>query len=90
MAGMQGQITVVTATIDFDSTVAGAQDLQTVAVPGAKVTHPVVVSAADIDAGQILHGHVSAANVVTVTLENTTGSTVNEASMSVYIAVIHG
>lgn len=91
MAGVDGVITSGSATVDFASVAAGAAGTaSTITVSGAKVGHLVVVNAADLEAGMILNAYVSAADTVTLVLNNTTAGAIDEASMTVYYSVIHG
>jgi hypothetical protein len=77
------QIKTGTASLTFGLIAAGAVAVQTITVTGAAVGNPViVVPPVALEAGLVFSGFVSAANTVTVRLENATGSGVTPAVAS--------
>jgi hypothetical protein len=83
------QILTGTANLTFGLIAAGAVAVQTITVTGATVGKPVdLVPPAALEAGLIFSGFVSAANTVSVRLENATGAGVTPAAASTWKAVV--
>jgi hypothetical protein len=79
---------VVTATLDAGSLVDGAGETDTVAVPGVALGDMVLgVSFALDEAGMSVDAYVSAANVVSIRVQNESGSTVDLASCKIRVVV---
>jgi len=78
----------VTATLDAGSLVDGAGETDTVAVPGVALGDMVLgISFAVDEAGMSVHAYVSAANVVSIRVQNESGSTVDLASCKIRLVV---
>jgi hypothetical protein len=78
----------VSCTLDPASLVDGAGSSDTIAVPGVALGDAVVCFSFGVDkAGVVCHAYVSAANVVTVRLQNESGGTVDLASTTVKVLV---
>lgn len=79
---------LVTATLDAGSLVDGAGESDTVAVPGVALGDIVLgVSFAVSEAGMSVTAYVSAADVVTIRVQNESGSTVDLASCKIRLVV---
>ena len=79
---------LVTATLDAGSLVDGAGESDTVAVPGVALGDMVLgVSFAVSEAGMSVTAYVSAANVVTIRVQNESGGTVDLASCKIRLVV---
>jgi hypothetical protein len=75
-------------TVDPASIAAGGTDSVDVTCEGASTTDVAVVSTPSLEDGLIVaRVYVSAADTVTVELENHTGSPINGASQTFYVAV---
>ena len=86
--GMFSDTWVVTATLDAGSLVDGAGETDTVAVPGVALGDMVLgVSFALDEAGMSVDAYVSAANVVSIRVQNESGSTVDLASCKIRVVV---
>ena len=86
--GMFSDTWVVTATLDAGSLVDGAGETDTVAVPGVALGDMVLgVSFAVDEAGMSVDAYVSAANVVSIRVQNESGSTVDLASCKIRLVV---
>ena len=84
--GMFSDTWVVTATLDAGSLVDAAGESDTVAVPGVALGDMVLgISFAVSEAGMSVTGYVSAADVVTIRVQNESGSTVDLASTRVVV-----
>jgi hypothetical protein len=78
----------VTCTLDAGSLVDGAGETDTIAVPGVVLGDMVLGFSFGVDkAGVVCHAYVSAANVVTLRLQNESGSTVDLASTTVKVII---
>lgn len=78
----------VTATLDAGSLVDGAGESDTVAVPGVVLGDMVIAVAVAVSlVGMSVTAYVSAADVVTVRIQNESGSTVDLASATIKILV---
>lgn len=81
--------TIASAVLDFPSVAAAGQAELTVDVDGAAVGDPVVVGApAALEAGLVVGGRVSAADVVTVRVTNVTAAPIDPASATWKVAVV--
>jgi hypothetical protein len=79
---------VVTATLDAGSLVDAAGESDTVAVPGVALGDMVLgVSFAVSEAGMSVTAYVSAADTVTIRVQNESGSTVDLASTKIRLVV---
>lgn len=79
---------VVTATLDAGSLVDAAGETDTVAVPGVALGDMVLGCSFAVDeAGLTVTGYVSAAGVVSLRVQNESGSTVDLASTKIRIVV---
>ena len=79
---------LVTATLDAGSLVDGAGESDTVAVPGVALGDMVLgVSFAVSEAGMSVTAYVSAADVVTIRVQNESGGTVDLASCKIRLVV---
>jgi len=79
---------VVTATLDAGSLADAAGESDTVAVPGVALGDMVLgISFAVSEAGMSVTGYVSAADVVTIRVQNESGSTVDLASTKIRVVV---
>jgi hypothetical protein len=86
--GMFSDTWVVTATLDAGSLADGAGETDTVAVPGVALGDMVLgISFAVSEAGMSVTGYVSAADVVTIRVQNESGSTVDLASTKIRVVV---
>jgi hypothetical protein len=86
--GMFSDTWVVTATLDAGSLADGAGESDTVAVPGVALGDMVLgISFAVSEAGMSVTGYVSAADVVTIRVQNESGSTVDLASTKIRVVV---
>jgi hypothetical protein len=86
--GMFSDTWVVTATLDAGSLVDGAGETDTVAVPGVALGDMVLGCSFAVDeAGMSITGYVSAANVVSLRVQNESGGTVDLASTKIRIVV---
>ena len=83
---------IQTATLDFASISANADDEEVVTVVGVgqHALEVVAVSAPSLEAGLVATGFVSDVDEVTVRVSNVTGSPVDPASQDFQIAVFHG
>ena len=78
----------VTCTLDAGSLVDGAGETETIAVPGVVLGDIVLGFSFGVDkAAVVCHAYVSAANVVTLRLQNESGSTVDLASTTVKVVI---
>jgi hypothetical protein len=78
----------VTCILDAGSLVDGAGETETIAVPGVVLGDIVLGFSFGVDkAGVVCHAYVSAANVVTLRLQNESGSTVDLASTTVKVII---
>ena len=86
--GMFSDTWVVTATLDAGSLNDAAGETDTVAVPGVALGDMVLgISFAVREAGMSVTGYVSAADVVTIRVQNESGSTVDLASTKIRVVV---
>ena len=86
--GMFSEMWKVTATLNTDSLNDGAGVSDTVAVPGVALGDMVLGISHGVDAaGVVVHAYVSAANVVTLRMQNESGGTVDLASATVRVVV---
>jgi len=86
--GMFSDTWVVTATLDAGSLVDAAGESDTVAVPGVALGDMVLgVSFAVSEAGMSVTAYVSAADTVTIRVQNESGSTVDLASTKIRLVV---
>ncbi len=86
--GMFSEMFKVTCTLDVGSLTDGAGETETIAVPGVVLGDAVLGFSFGIDkAGMVCHAYVSAANVVTLRVQNESGSTVDLASTTVKVIV---
>ena len=86
--GMFSDTWVVTATLDAGSLVDAAGETDTVAVPGVALGDMVLGCSFDVDeVGLTVTGYVSAAGVVSLRVQNESGSTVDLASTKIRIVV---
>ena len=86
--GMFSDTWVVTATLDAGSLADAAGETDTVAVPGVALGDMVLgVSFAVSEAGLTVTGYVSAADVVSLRVQNESGSTVDLASTKIRVVV---
>lgn len=86
--GMFSDTWVVTATLDAGSLVDGAGETDTVAVPGVALGDMVLgVSFAVDEAGMSIDAYVSSAGVVSIRVQNESGSTVDLASCKIRLVV---
>jgi hypothetical protein len=78
----------VTCTLDAGSLVDGAGETETIAVPGVVLGDIVIGFSFGVDlAGITATGYVSAANVVTIRLQNESAGTLDLASTTVKVVV---
>jgi hypothetical protein len=78
----------VTCTLDVGSLVDGAGETETIAVPGVVLGDAVIGFSFGVDkASVVCHAYVSAANVVTLRVQNESGSTVDLASTTVKVVI---
>jgi hypothetical protein len=86
--GMFSDTWVVTATLDAGSLVDGAGESDTVAVPGVALGDMVLgVSFAVSEAGMSVTAYVSAADTVTIRIQNESTATVDLASCKIRLVV---
>ena len=86
--GMFSDTWVVTATLDAGSLVDGAGETDTVTVPGVALGDMVLgVSFAVDEAGMSVTAYVSAANTVSIRVQNESGGTVDLASCKIRLVV---
>ena len=79
----------VTATLDAGSLVDGAGETDTVAVPGVKLGDMVLACSFAVDeVGMSVTAYISAANVVSIRIQNESGSTVDLASCKIRLVVV--
>jgi hypothetical protein len=79
----------VTATLDAGSLVDGAGETDTVAVPGVKLGDMVLGCSFAVDeVGMSVTAYISAANVVSIRIQNESGSTVDLASCKIRLVVV--
>ena len=79
---------VVTATLDAGSLVDGAGETDTVAVPGVALGDMVLGCSFAVDeAGMSVTAYVSAANTVSIRVQNESGGTVDLASCKIRLVV---
>ena len=79
---------LVTATLDAGSLTDGTGETDTVTVPGVALGDMVLgVSFAVSEAGMSVTGYVSAANTVSIRVQNESGSTVDLASCKIRVVV---
>ena len=78
----------VTCTLDAGSLVDGAGETETIAVPGVALGDIVIGFSLGVDlAGITATGYVSAANVVTIRLQNESAGTLDLASTTIKVVV---
>lgn len=88
-AATTGSKTVASAVLDFPSIAAAGQAELTVAVKGAVINDPVVVGPpANLNAGLVVNGRVTAAGTVTVRVSNVTAAAIDPASGTWRVAVV--
>ena len=86
--GIYSDTWLVTATLDAGSLVDGAGETDTVAVPGVALGDMVLgCSFAVSEAGMSVTAYVSAAGVVSIRVQNESGSTVDLASCTIRLVV---
>lgn len=86
--GMFSDTWVVTATLDAGSLVDAAGETDTVAVPGVALGDMVLGCSFAVDeAGMSITAYVSAANVVSIRVQNESGGTVDLASCKIRLVV---
>jgi len=86
--GMFSDTWVVTATLDAGSLVDAAGETDTVAVPGVALGDMVIGCSFAVDeAGMSVTAYVSAAGVVSIRVQNESGSTVDLASCKIRLVV---
>jgi hypothetical protein len=87
--GMFQEMFKVSCTLDAGSMVDGAGESDTITVPGVALGDVVMGFSFGVDkAGIVCHAYVSAANTVTLRLQNESGSTVDLASTTVKLLVV--
>jgi hypothetical protein len=78
----------VSCTLDAGSLIDGAGESDTITVPGVALGDMILGFSFGIDkAGVVVHAYVSAANTVTLRLQNESGGTVDLASTTVRLVV---
>ena len=78
----------VSCTLDVGSLADGAGETETIAVPGVALGDAVIGFSFGVDkAGVVVHAYVSAANVVTLRLQNESGGTVDLASTTIRLVI---
>lgn len=78
----------VTATLDTDNKADGAGDIDTIAATGVALGDVVLGVSLGVDqAGLIVHAYVSAANVISVVIQNESGGAVNLASTTIKVVL---
>ena len=86
--GLFSEMWVVKVTLDASSLVDAAGEVQTIAVPGVALGDVVVGFSFGVDvAGITVTGYVSAADVVTLKLQNESAGTVDLASTTIKVLV---
>jgi len=86
--GMFHEMFKVTCTLNAGSLLDGAGESDTIAVPGVALGDMVLGFSFGVDkAGVVVHAYVSAADVVTLRLQNESGGTVDLASTTVRLVV---
>lgn len=86
--GMFSEMWKVTCTLDAGSLADAAGESDTIAVPGVALGDMVLGFSTGVDrAGITITGYVSAANVVTLRVQNESGGTVDLASTTVKLVV---
>jgi hypothetical protein len=86
--GMFQDMWKVSCTLDVGSLVDGAGESDTVTVPGVALGDIVLGSAFGLnESGVVCHAYVSAANTVTLRVQNESGGTVDLASTTVKMVV---
>ena len=86
--GMFSEMWKVTATLDAGSLSDGAGETDTVAVPGVAIGDMVLGASFGVDvAGLSVTGYVSAANVVSLRVQNESGGSVNLDSTTIKLVV---
>ena len=86
--GMFSDTWLVTATLDAGSLVDAAGETDTIAVPGVALGDMVLGCSFAVDeAGLTVTGYVSASNVVSLRVQNESGSTVDLASAKIRVVV---
>ena len=86
--GMFSEMWKVTCTLDPASLTTGSGESDTITVPGVALGDMVITQSFGIDAaGVLLTAYVSAANTVTIRVQNQTGGTVDLASNTVRVVV---
>lgn len=86
--GIFGNTWVVKAILDAGSLVDGAGETDTVAVPGVVLGDMVIGCSFSVDeVGLTVTGYVSAAGVVSIRVQNESGSTVDLASATIRVVV---
>lgn len=89
IAGNAASICVVTATVDLGSVAANTSETETATVSGVKLGDFVAIVKPSLEAGIMIGScWVSAANTVSMTVMNTTGSAVDAASETMYFLVV--
>ena len=87
--GIFGNTWVVKATLDAGSLSDGAGETDTIAVPGVALGDMVIGCSFSVDeVGLTITGYISAAGVVSVRIQNESGSTVDLASSTLRIVVV--
>ena len=91
-SAQRGAFVTGEATLDPGSILTEANEDFTIPVPEAEVGDVAIVnpSAALLDGLIISNPHVSAAGTITATLENNSGSTRDQTSLTIYWALIKG
>ena len=86
--GMFSEMWKVTATLDAGSLADGAGETDTVAVTGVALGDIVLGASFSVDeVGMTVTGYVSAANTVSLRIQNESGSTVDLASATIRLVV---
>lgn len=86
--GVWNRVWTVTATLDVDNLADGAGDVDTVAVPGVALGDQVIALSLGVSvAGMIITGYVSAADTVTLQIQNESTGAVNLASAELKLVV---
>jgi len=78
----------VSCTLNVGSLVDGAGETETIAVPGVTLGDAVICFSFGVDkAGVVCHAYISAADVVTLRVQNESGSTIDLAPTTVKVVV---
>lgn len=86
--GVFSEMWLVKATLDAGSLVDAAGETDTIAVPGVALGDMVLGISFGVDlAGMTVTGYVSAANVVTIRIQNEAAATVDLASTTIKVVV---